>query len=320
MDKAPLLQVEDLRKHFRVRDKAGGKSLVRAVDGASLSLARGETLGIVGESGCGKTTLGRTILRLVEPDGGTIRYTGADITHAGIRPYRAKMQIIFQDPYGSLDPRTRIIDSVAEGIRIHRPDASKAARRQKAAAFLERVGLTPDCALRYPHEISGGQQQRVGIARALAVGPELVVCDEPLSSLDVSMQSQIVNLLEDIQDREGLAYLFISHDLAVVRHIAHRVGVMYLGKLVETGTGDDVIRHPAHPYTRSLVAAVPAPDPRAGRDRTYRITEASADFGRPERGCRYSGVCEYATGICFEEEPAASDIAAGHSCACHLHT
>jgi len=313
-----LLRVKNLTKHFHIRDKAGRKALVRAVDDVSFCIARGETLGIVGESGCGKTTLGRTILRLTEPDGGSIIYDGEDITRVSMRPYRSRMQIIFQDPVGCLDPRCRINDIVAEGLRVNRPDLSGLQRRDIVENLLRSVGLDPGSAYRYPHEFSGGQQQRVGIARALAVDPEFIVCDEPVSALDVSHQSQIINLLADLQQRLGLTYLFISHDLSVVRHLSDRIGVMYLGKLVELGAGDDVVSSPAHPYTRALLEAIPVPDPATGRARLRMSTEDPGDFSIPDKGCRYSHQCAHAFSECRESEPGMKEISPGHLCACHL--
>ena len=313
-----LLSVKDLRKAFTVREKGGRKTLLRAVDGVSISIDRGETLGIVGESGCGKTTLGRTILRLVEPDSGAIIYGGEDITDVKMRPYRSKMQIIFQDPYGCLDPRSRVKDIVAEGLRVKRPEYGSAERMNRVTELLERVGLNPGAAWRYPHEFSGGQQQRIGIARALAVEPEFIVCDEPVSALDVSYQSQIMNLLIEMQNNFGLTYLFISHDLSVVRHISDKVGVMYLGKIVEYGTGEEIVSRPAHQYTKALLDAIPATDPEAGRKRDRKLTEESADNGIPERGCRYCGSCAYASSACFDIEPELKEVSPGHMCACHL--
>lgn len=313
-----LLSVKDLRKAFTVREKGGRKTLLRAVDGVSISIDRGETLGIVGESGCGKTTLGRTILRLVEPDSGAIIYGGEDITDVKMRPYRSKMQIIFQDPYGCLDPRSRVKDIVAEGLRVKRPEYGSAERMNRVTELLERVGLNPGAAWRYPHEFSGGQQQRIGIARALAVEPEFIVCDEPVSALDVSYQSQIMNLLIEMQNNFGLTYLFISHDLSVVRHISDKVGVMYLGKIVEYGTGEEIVSRPAHQYTKALLDAIPATDPEAGRKRDRKLTEESADNGIPERGCRYCGSCAYASSACFDIEPELKEVSPGHICACHL--
>ena len=317
MDSSALLSVADLKKSFLIRDKAGRKSLLRAVDGVSLEIMRGETLGIVGESGCGKTTLGRTILRLVEPDGGSIIYDGEDITSVNMRPYRSKMQIIFQDPSGSLDPRTRIREIVAEGLRVNQPALGKSERNERVASLLESVGLTTDSAYRYPHEFSGGQQQRVGIARALAVGPEFIICDEPVSALDVSYQSQIINLLKDMQERLGLTYLFISHDLSVVRHISDRIGVMYLGKLVEIGLSEDVVRSPVHQYTKALLEAIPIPDPKTGRAKERKIFDESADYSIPDKGCRYCRLCENAKPACFDNEPVLKEISPNHLCACH---
>ena len=313
-----LLSIENLKKYYSVREKSGKKSVLRAVDGVSFSINRGETLGLVGESGCGKTTLGRTLLRLTEPDGGSIIYDGADITRANMRPYRSRMQIVFQNPQGSLDPRCRISSIVSEGLKASLSGISKAERRDRVLSLLESVGLDPDCAHRYPHELSGGQQQRVGIARALAVEPEFIVCDEPVSSLDVSYQAQIINLLEDIKAQLGLTYLFISHDLSVIRHISDRIGVMYLGKLVEFGAGEEIILHPAHPYTRALLQAIPVPDPKTGRAKERKLFDESADFSVPDKGCRYCRLCEHAVPICFEEEPELKEVSSGHQCACHL--
>ena len=318
MDKSTLLKLENLKKYYTVRDKAGKKSILRALDGVSLSIMRGETLGIVGESGCGKTTLGRTILRLNEPNGGTIIYDGEDITRIDMRPYRARMQIIFQDPAGSLDPRSRILSIVAEGLRVNRPDLSAAQRTDRVLSLLESVGLPPDTAYRYPHEFSGGQQQRVGIARALAVEPEFIVCDEPVSSLDVSYQAQIVNLLQDTQEKFGLTYLFISHDLSVVRNISDKIGVMYLGKMVEFGDSEEVIQNPAHHYTKALLEAIPVPDPKIGRSKQLKLLEDSADFSIPDTGCRYCNLCEHAVPSCFEETPELKEISPYHLCACHI--
>ncbi len=313
-----LLTIDRLTKNYHIRDKMGRTTILRAVDGVSFSVTRGETLGLVGESGCGKTTLGRTILRLAEPDSGKIVYDGEDITHVSMRPYRRRMQIVFQDPYGSLDPRSRIFNTVEEGVKVNYPMFNSAERRNIVMGLLESVGLDRGHAYRYPHEFSGGQQQRIGIARALSVEPEFIVCDEPVSALDVSCQAQILRLIKQLQDALGLTYLFISHDLTVVRHISDRIGVMYLGKLIELGTSDDVTKNPAHPYTRALLNAVPRTDPKGRCALEHKLIEDPADFGIPERGCRHCRLCEKTIPACFEEEPELREVAPGHSCACHV--
>ena len=319
LESTVLLNIKNLRKYFDVRDATGKKTLLRALDGVTFDINRGETLGIVGESGCGKTTLGRTILRLADPDGGSIVYDGEDITRINMRPYRSKMQIIFQDPSGSLDPRTRIKDIVAEGLRVNCPEYSKSQREDRVFQLLDSVGLSYDSAFRYPHEFSGGQQQRICIARALAVEPEFIVCDEPVSSLDVSYQSQIINLLEDMQEKLGLTYLFISHDLSVVRHISNRIGVMYLGKMVEYGPSEDVVLNPMHQYTKALLEAIPVPDPTLGRAMKRKLFEESSDNSVPDIGCRYSRLCENAKQRCEEDEPGLVEVSPGHFCACHKY-
>ncbi len=313
-----LLTIENLKKSYPIRDRMGYRGVRRAVDGVSLTISRGETLGLVGESGCGKTTLGRTILRLCEPDSGKIIYDGIDITRGSMRPYRRRMQIVFQDPYGSLDPRSRIFQTLEEGLKVNYPAFNPAERRNIVFGLLESVGLDPRYAYRYPHEFSGGQQQRIGIARALSVEPEFIVCDEPVSALDVSCQAQILTLLKELQDTLALTYLFISHDLAVVRHISDRIGVMYLGRLVELGTSEDVTKHPAHPYTSALLHAVPLADLKVGRAKEHRLMEEPADAGAADRGCWYRRFCEKAVPACFEEEPVLREVAPGHSCACHV--
>jgi len=318
MNAGDLLVVENLKKSYKVRDKTGRRMLIKAVDGVSLAVLRGETLGLVGESGCGKSTFGRTILRLTEPDSGRIIYDGADITRADMRPYRRRMQIVFQDPYGSLDPRSRVYNIVEEGLRANFPKYSADRLREIVMELLESVGLEASHAYRYPHEFSGGQQQRIGIARAIAVEPEFIVCDEPVSALDVSYQAQIISLLKRLQDTLSLTYLFISHDLSVVRYISDRIGVMYLGKLIELGTSEEVTLYPAHQYTKALLHAVPAADPRAGRAKVYKLTDDIEDLSIPEKGCRYCRLCEKAAPVCFEEEPILREVAPGHSCACHI--
>ena len=318
MDESTLLRIENLKKCYNIRDKTGRKSILRAVDDVSFDISRGETLGLVGESGCGKTTLGRTILRLVEPDSGSIIYDGDNITRASMRPYRSRMQIIFQDHYGSLDPRCRINDIVAEGLRVNKPGYSKSMLKSRVAELLESVGLDAEAVYRYPHEFSGGQQQRIGIARVLAVDPEFIVCDEPVSSLDVSYQAQIINLLMDLKQKLGLTYLFISHDLSVVRHISDRIGVMYLGKMVEYGLSEDVVLSASHPYTKALLEAIPTPDPKTGRSKERKLIEESADYSIPDVGCRYCYLCEHAESVCFDETPELKEISPGHLCACHL--
>jgi oligopeptide transport system ATP-binding protein len=315
-----LIEVENLEKQFRVKESFKTR-YIHAVDKVSLSIEQGETLGLVGESGCGKTTFGRTLIRLYSPTAGAIKYRGEDIAQIPenkLLPYRKKMQIIFQDPSSSLDPRQTIGEIVGEALDIHHITHSRAERRAMINSLLSRVGLNTEQANRFPHEFSGGQQQRVGIARALAVQPEFIVCDEPVSALDVSIQSQIVNMLEDMQKELGLTYLFIAHDISVVRHISRRIGVMYLGNLVELSTSQEICRNPLHPYTESLLAAVPIPDPQKTRAREHKVLEG--EIPNPmdaPRGCRFSSLCPKKRPECLDQRPEFKEVAPGHWCACH---
>ncbi len=319
-----LLEVRDLVKHFPV---GGGffkraEGTVRAVDGVSFSLRRGETLGLVGESGCGKTTTGRCILQLERPTRGQIIFEGTDLaTHSEkqLRELRRHMQVIFQDPYSSLNPRMTIGQILAEPLKVHRLVSGKAAREKRIHELLTQVGLLPQHAQRYPHQLSGGQRQRVGIARALAMEPSLIICDEPVSALDVSIQAQIINLLEELQSRLGLTYLFIAHDLSVVRHISDRVVVMYLGKVVEVADRQTLYEAPVHPYTRALLSAVPIPDPKieATRERTVLRGEIPSPL-TPPSGCVFHTRCPRAEARCSAEIPRLREIDPGHWGACHL--
>ncbi len=317
----PMLEVTDLQKHFPVRKGLFGRvtGQVHAVDGVSFTIAAGETLGLVGESGCGKTTVGRTVLRLLEPTTGTIRLDGDDITALGnreLRPYRRRMQIIFQDPFSSLDPRMSAADIVGELLGVHEV-AKGAERRDRVRALFERVGLRADQLDNYPHEFSGGQRQRLSIARALSLNPELIVCDEPVSALDVSIQAQVINLLMDLQAEFGLSYLFIAHDLAVVEHLSDRVAVMYLGRIVEFADKRTLFENPQHPYTESLLDAVPVPDPSRARSKRHLQGDVPSPVNRPS-GCHFHTRCPYATDQCRVEEPFLKPIAEGHEVACHL--
>ena len=325
-EQTKLLEIKDLKKHFSV--KGGGfrnKQVVKAVDGVTLDIFKGETLGLVGESGCGKTTLGRTIIRLYEPTSGTIIYDGKPIYDSEkniaekMLPYRRKMQIIFQDPSASLDPRMTVGEIVGEALDIHKLFPEKKARTERINQLLEEVGLNTEHSNRFPHEFSGGQQQRIGIARALAVEPEFIVCDEPISALDVSIQSQVVNMLEDLQEELGLTYLFIAHDISVVRHISNRIGVMYLGNMVELAESYELYKNPVHPYTKTLMSAVPIPDPKVTRARERLILEGDIPSPiNPPLGCKFHTRCPYATERCKEEVPAFRDCGSGHYAACHL--
>lgn len=313
-----LIEVKNLKQYFRVGESFFRPVYVKAVDDVSFHIDKGETLGLVGESGCGKTTTGRTILRLYEPTGGQIIYDGTDITKVDMLPYRRKMQIVFQDPYASLDPRMTVGDIVGEAIDIHKLAKDKHERKERIYAMLERVGLNSEHANRYPHEFSGGQRQRIGIARALAVDPEFIVCDEPISALDVSIQAQIINMFEELQEELGLTYLFIAHDLNVVRHISNRIGVMYLGKLVELAESDELTFHSLHPYTKSLISAIPIPDPVESRSKKRIVLEGDVPSPLdPPSGCRFRTRCPYATEICAEQEPEFREVASGHHVACH---
>jgi oligopeptide/dipeptide ABC transporter ATP-binding protein len=317
---APILVVQHLVKHY----DAGGflqrdRPPVRAVDGVSFDIGRGETLALVGESGCGKSSVGRTVLRLQDPTAGTVQFEGHDVFALGreaLRVLRRRMQIIFQDPYSSLNPRMTVGEAVAEGIRIHRL-ARGADVARRVASLLEEVGLDPSYASRYPHEFSGGQRQRIGIARALAVEPSFIVCDEPVSALDVSVQAQVINLLRDLQGRRGLSYLFIAHDLAVVRQIAHRIAVMYLGQIVEIGPAESLLRDPRHPYTQALLSAVPKPDPDALQDRIVLSGDLPSP-SRPPSGCRFHTRCFHPLRDqrCVSEIPLLRPIT-GTRVACH---
>ncbi len=317
-----LLEVKNLKVHFPV--KAGMFSrvheFVKAVDDVSFAIEPGETLGLVGESGCGKTTLGRAIVRLVEPTAGSVLLKGEDITRMGgseLRARRRKFQMIFQDPYGSLNPRMTVEQIVGEALDIHQLTDSQSARQKRIAELLEAVGLDPVYAQRYPHEFSGGQRQRIGIARALAVEPQLIICDEPVSALDVSVQAQIINLLQDLQQQRGIAYLFIAHDLAVVEHISRRVMVMYLGKIVETADARIIIREPQHPYTQALISAIPEVDPESKRQRIILPGDVPSPI-HPPGGCPFHPRCPIAEERCQMEIPAFREAAKNHFAACHL--
>lgn len=325
MHEENLIEVSHLKKYYPIK-RGGDTSYVHAVENVSFFIRKGETLGLVGESGCGKSTLGRAILRLKEPTSGKIVYNGKAIfdSETGIaervHPYRRKMQIIFQDPSASLDPRMTAAEIIGEALDIHRLAKNRRARRERILELLNMVGLNSEQADRYPHEFSGGQQQRVGIARALAVEPEFLVCDEPISALDVSIQSQIVNMLEKMQRELDLTYLFIAHDISVVRHISNRIGVMYMGSLVELAESYELGVYPLHPYTRTLLSAVPVPDPRAGRERQRIILEG--DIPSPidlPPGCRFASRCPYATEKCHRVAPELREAAPEHYVACHIY-
>jgi oligopeptide/dipeptide ABC transporter ATP-binding protein len=317
----PALEVRDLKKHFPIQHgllrRAAGQ--VFAVDGVSFSIAPGETLGLVGESGCGKSTVGRTVLRLIEPTSGSIKLDGHDITHltkAELRPFRPQMQIIFQDPFSSLDPRMSAGDIVAEPLRVHGVARGRELKRRVAELF-ERVGLRKAQMDSFPHQFSGGQRQRIGIARALALRPKLIVADEPVSALDVSIQAQVLNLMMDLQRERGLAYLFISHNLAVVEHISHRIAVMYLGRIVEYTDKKTLFTRPLHPYTESLLLAVPVPDPKIKRDKRVLQGDVPSPINPPS-GCHFHTRCPYAEARCRVESAALREVRPGQWVACHL--
>ena len=347
MENKKLLEIQNLKQYFPVASgKLFEKKVVKAVDDVSFYINKGETLGLVGESGCGKTTTGRTLLRLYEPTSGRIIYDGTTIFDSGdlplrdesgnpvigedgkpvygkktkvdMLPYRRKMQIVFQDPYASLDPRMTVGDIVGEAIDIHKLAANRKERQERIIRMLERVGLNSEHANRYPHEFSGGQRQRVGIARALAVDPEFIVCDEPVSALDVSIQAQVVNMFEELQNEMGLTYLFIAHDLSIVKHISIRIGVMYLGKMVELADSYELTFHSVHPYTKSLISAIPIADPETSR-KSKRIV-LSGDVPspvNPPSGCHFRTRCPYATELCAQQDPEWREVSKGHYAACH---
>ncbi|HXG93394.1 MAG TPA: dipeptide ABC transporter ATP-binding protein [Blastocatellia bacterium] len=314
-----LVEVRNLKKYFPVGEGllGVGRETVKAVDDVSFTIKRGETFGLVGESGCGKSTTGRCILRLIEPTAGEVIFDGRDIASLSrkeLRAMRRDMQIIFQDPYSSLNPRMKVEEIIAEPLAIHKV-GNRGERRDRVMELLKLVGLDSSHASRYPHEFSGGQRQRIGIARALALSPKFIVCDEPVSALDVSVQAQVVNLLQDLQEQLGLTYLFISHGLSVVEHISTRVGIMYLGKLVEVASSREIFHNPLHPYTRALLSAIPVPDPDAKRERVPLSDELPTAIAPPS-GCRFRTRCPIAEKRCAEEEPQLVEVSPGHFVAC----
>ncbi|HEX2650190.1 MAG TPA: oligopeptide/dipeptide ABC transporter ATP-binding protein [Burkholderiales bacterium] len=318
-----LLEVKHLTKHYPVKKGVFGRATgqVHAVDDVSFAIGEGETLGLVGESGCGKSTTGKAILRLVDVTSGSVEWRGKRIEslgEGGVRPFRRELQAVFQDPYSSLNPRMRAADIVAEPIRNFE-SAGKREIEERVASLFAKVGLRPDQMIKYPYEFSGGQRQRLGIARALAPHPKLIVCDEPVSALDVSVQAQVINLLRDLQQELGLSYLFVAHDLAVVEHISHRVAVMYLGKVVEIAERRSLFAQPQHPYTEALLSAVPVPDPKAKRNRIILKGDVPSPTN-PPAGCRFHTRCPYAFDRCREEEPQMKELRPGHFAACHLRT
>ena len=319
MSEQNILEVKDLTKHY----KAGKRQLVHAVDGISFTLERGKTLGLVGESGCGKSSCARTIIRMYDPTAGQIILDGTDITNMKqkeLKPYRKKMQMIFQDPYASLNARMTVRDIIAEPLLAHNLVKSKEEANALVYPMLERVGLTKEHANRYAHEFSGGQRQRVGIARALILEPQLVICDEPISALDVSIQAQVINLLKDFQEEKGLSYLFIAHDLSMVRYVSDDVGVMYLGQLVEMSEADEIYKNPLHPYTKGLLGSVPIANPKLARQKEKSSIEGDIPSPiNPPSGCRFHTRCPYAAPECSQVKPELVDVGGGHKVACHLH-
>ena len=319
MSEQNILEVKDLTKHF----KAGKKQIVHAVDGISVTLGKGKTLGLVGESGCGKSSCARTIIRMYDPTSGQIILDGTDITNMKqkeLKPYRKKMQMIFQDPYASLNARMTVRDIIAEPLLAHNLVKNKEEANDLVYPMLERVGLTKEHANRYAHEFSGGQRQRVGIARALILEPQLVICDEPISALDVSIQAQVINLLKDFQEEKGLSYLFIAHDLSMVRYVSDDVGVMYLGQLVEMSEADEIYRNPLHPYTKGLLGSVPIANPKLARQKEKSSMEGDIPSPiNPPSGCRFHTRCPYARPECAQTTPELVDVGNGHRVACHLH-
>jgi len=314
-----LLEVKNLKQYFSIPNGFLKSLTLKAVDDVSFNIKEGETLGLVGESGCGKTTVGRSILQLYKPTAGEVWFDGKEIkSKESIADFRKKAQMVFQDPYSSLDPRMTVSDIIGEPLDVHKMFASKAERDEKIQHLMDTVGLSSEHASRYAHEFSGGQRQRIGIARALAVDPKFIVCDEPVSALDVSIQAQIVNMFEDLQSKLGLTYLFIAHDLLVVKHISSRIAVMYLGKLIEIGSADEIYHHPAHPYTISLLSAVPVPDPKIARanQRIHLEGDVPSPLHMPS-GCPFRTRCPRATAKCAECMPELKEVAPGHSVACH---
>ena len=315
----PLLEVKDLKQYFDINVGAFKTKPLKAVDGVSFSINKGETLGLVGESGCGKTTVGRTILHLYKPTAGEIWYNGKKIeSKQDIQEFRKKATMVFQDPYSSLNPRMTVADIIGEPLDVHKMYSSKAERQERILELMGHVGLNSEHAARYAHEFSGGQRQRIGIARALAVNPDFIVCDEPVSALDVSIQAQVINMFDELQDKLGLTYLFIAHDLLVVRHISDRIAVMYLGKMVELADAKTIYERPMHPYSKSLLSAVPVPDPKIARANQRIMLEGDipSPMNAPS-GCPFRTRCPYATEQCAAEMPEFKEVSAGHFVACH---